>query len=173
MRRIRTLLGLVRKGLQTKPADWIEELKREFQDDITRGTFSGLMKLEHEQLDPVMECQAQACMESFVKLYDLPAHLDLDTFLKRIRTGGPSKIEIEREGDTILWRELHEGHCMCPLVSREVVPLSKGLCQCSIHWVRKLIERHAGRHARVELAESVAGGGQNCVFRIQLGEKMR
>lgn len=57
---------------------------------------------------------------------------------------------------------------MCPLVKRDIVHLKPELCRCAVHWLRMLIERHAHRPARVELVESVAGGAQECVFRITL-----
>ncbi len=148
--------------------DWIQQLIRDYQDTITKGLYEGIYRLEPKQLDGVMQCQAHACFEAFVKLYDIPEELDLDAFLERMSIGGPSKIAIRRDGDTILWEELHEGQCMCPLVKREVVALEPGLCVCAVHWVRKLIERHARRPARVEMLESVATGSRNCVFRITL-----
>ena len=150
--------------------DWIEELTRDYQDTITRGAYDGIYQLREQQLDGVMTCQAQACVEAFVKLYDLPEQLGLDTFLTRMATGGPSRITIRRDGDTILWEEEHEGRCMCPLVRRNVIPLKPALCVCAVHWLRMLIERHAHRPAHVELIDSVAKGGRNCVFRVTLGE---
>lgn len=150
--------------------DWIEQLTRDFQDKITRGTYEGIYALEGEALDGVMQCQAHACFEAFVQLYALPEDLDLDAFLARIATGGPSRILIQRDGNTILWDEQHEGQCMCPFVRREVVALKPALCGCAVHWLRKLIERHARRPAEVELLDSVAQGSQNCLFRITLAE---
>lgn len=150
--------------------DWIEQLLRDFQDVITRGAYAGIYRLEPEQLDEVMRCQAHACFGAFVQLYDIPEHLDLDAFLERMATAGSSPMRIRREGDTIYWEELHEGHCMCPFVKRGVIDLEPGLCRCAVHWARMLIERHAHRPAHVELVDSVARGAQNCVFRITLGE---
>jgi len=149
--------------------DWIEQLTRDFQDTITRGVYEGIAQLPEEQRDRVMACQAHACLQEFVKLYDLPETLDFDTFLARIATGGPSKIKIQRDGDIILWEEQHEGQCMCPLVRREVVPLQPALCACATHWLRLLIERYARRPCHVELRESVAQGTTNCVFVVTLG----
>lgn len=169
IRKARTNLRLVRRALRSRPADWVEELRRDFQDRIVAGTYQGLLQLDDQTQDRVMQCQARTCMEGFVELYDLDASLDLDRFLDRIANGaGPSEIDIERDGETIVWRERHHGQCMCPLVARGVVPANEMLCRCSVHWVRMLIERHARRPAEVELAESVARGDQDCVFRIRL-----
>jgi len=150
--------------------DWIEELLRQYQDVVTRGVYEGIYRLDEEARASVLACQGRVCCEEFVKLYDIPADLDLETFFTRMATGGPSRIRIQRDGDTILWEELHEGQCMCPLVKRGVVPLQPELCVCAVHWLRLLIERHARRSAKVELLESVARGSESCVFRVTLGE---
>jgi hypothetical protein len=101
--------------------------------------------------------------------HDLPASLDLDGFLARITGGGgPSQVTVARDGDTMVWEEHNAGECMCPLVRGNVVGLARALCGCAVHWLRMLVERHARRPARVELRDSVAGGGRNCVFRITL-----
>lgn len=149
--------------------DWIQELMRDYQDAITRGVHEGICRLGDEARNTVMEEQARACVAAFVKLYDIPEHEDLDAFLARMRTGGPSKIDIRREGETILWEEQHDGECMCPLVRRNVIRLRPTLCICGAHWLRMVVERHARRPARVELLDSVASGSKNCVFRITLG----
>ncbi len=149
--------------------DWIADLVRDFQDTITRGTFAGISQLPEPQRDSVLACQARACVDEFVKLYDLPDNLDFDGFLARMTIGGPSKINVRRDGDTIVWEELHEGQCMCPLVRREVIPLQAMLCGCAVHWLRMLIERFAHRPCRVELLDSVARGSMNCVFSVTLG----
>ena len=148
--------------------DWIEQLARDYQDTITRGAYVGIYQLPEQQLDGFMACQAHACVNEFVKLYDLPEQLDLDTFLTRMATGGPSRINIQRSGDTIFWEEQHEGQCMCPFVRRDVIPLNPALCRCAVHWLRMLIERHARRPVHVELVDSVAKGGKNCLFRVTL-----
>jgi len=107
---------------------------------------------------------------AWAKLYGIPGELSLDEFLERLRMGGSSKIEIEREGNTLLWRELHEGECVCPLVTRGVVPLDDALCGCARHWVRTLLERHVVGPVEVEILESAARGDRNCTFRVQIGD---
>jgi hypothetical protein len=148
----------------------IEKLIRDFQDGITRGTYDGIYALDEPGLERVMECQADACVRAYVDLYQIPADLDLDAFLERIRMGGSSKVEIRRDGNTILFEELHGGQCVCPLVTREVIPLKPQLCRCAVHWLRKLFERHVRGPVRVELVDSAAQGSQNCVFRVEIDD---
>jgi hypothetical protein len=145
-----------------------EQLVRDFQDRITSGTYAGVYSLDAQGLDHVMECQAEACVRAFAELYQIPAELDLDAFLEKMTMGGSSKVRMQRDGNTLLWEELHGGQCVCPLVTREVIPLEPGLCRCAVHWLRKLFERHVRGPVRVELLESAATGSQNCVFRIEI-----
>jgi len=150
--------------------DWLEEALRNYQDAITGGTWKGIYRLEGKALESVMHDQAEACVHAFVELFGISPALDLDQFLEQMQMGGSSKVTIERDGDTILWREEHHGECMCPLVKREVVPLDKKLCVCAVSWLRMLVERHTERTVEVELLDSVAGGSQDCSFRITLGK---
>jgi hypothetical protein len=145
-----------------------EKLVRDFQDRITRGSYDGIYALDEQSLDRVMECQAQACVGAYTELYQISEDLDLDAFLQKMTMGGSSKIRIRREGNTIQMEELHGGRCVCPLVTREVIPLEPGLCHCAVHWMRKLFERHVRGPVHVEMLDSAALGGENCVFRIEI-----
>lgn len=148
----------------------IEKMIRDFQDRILRGAYDGIYQLEGPALDRVMECHAAECARAFAELYDIPADLDLDAFLERMQLGGSSQITVERNGTEILWTEHHAGKCVCPMVTREVIPLDEKLCGCAEHWVRKLVERHVQGPVRVELVGSAAKGDENCVFRIVIQE---
>lgn len=149
--------------------DWLEELFRDYQDAITRGAYTGIYALDEAALDLVMREQASSCVHSFVRLFDIPAGLDLDGFLEAMATGGSAKVNVKRDGDTILWEEEHNGECLCPLVKRGVVPLKPQLCVCGVHWLRMLVERHTDRRVHVEMLDSVATGSRNCTMRITLG----
>lgn len=112
-------------------------------------------------------------MQAFVALAEIPAELDFDGFLDRMRTSGPSKVELERVSDDELpSRELHSGECVCPQVRQQVIPLDPKLCICGATWVCLLVERHARRSAAVTLVESVATGADNCVYGVMLGNKL-
>jgi hypothetical protein len=149
--------------------DWLEQAMRGFQDAITKGAYEGIYALEEPARDRVLESQAGACVHAFVELFGISKDLTLDEFLEKMRYGGSSKVEITREGDSILWDEQHEGQCMCPLVKRDVVPLGPELCGCAVHWLRMLVQRHTEAQVGVELLSSVATGSRNCTFRIRLG----
>jgi len=152
-------------------ADWVEQLMRNFRDELVGGLYEGIYGLEGEPLRRVMDTQATACVQALVALTDIPPELDLGAFLERMKISGPSRVRVEPAGDDeLLWTELHEGECVCPHVRQQVIRLDPKLCMCGETWVRLLIERHAHRHAEVSLVESVATGAQNCVYRIRLLE---
>ena len=153
--------------------DWVEQLMRSFRDKLVGGLYEGVYQLEGEPLRRVMDAQAEACVQAFVSLAEIPADLDFDGFLERMKISGPSKVELERVSDNeLLWRELHRGECVCPHVRQHVIPLDPKLCICGATWVRLLVERHARRAAAVTLVESVATGAQNCVYRVTLGDEL-
>jgi predicted hydrocarbon binding protein len=141
---------------------------RDFQDRITTGTWQGVCSIDAGARDKVLECQAASCVRAFAELYAIPHDLELADFLEKMRMGGSSRVVIERDGDDILWSEQHEGRCVCPLVTRNVIPLGTELCGCAAHWVRMLFERHARTRVAVELVESTAQGAENCVFRVKV-----
>jgi hypothetical protein len=151
--------------------DWIEQALRGFQDAITKGAYEGIYSLEEPVRDRVLESQAKSCVNAFTELFGISKDLTLDEFIEKMRYGGSSKVEVTREGeDTIIWDEQHEGQCMCPLVKRNVVPLSPELCGCASHWLRMLVQRHTDKKVSVELMNAVASGSRNCTFRVHLGE---
>lgn len=153
---------------QTPAGDWVERLIRDYQDAITGGLYRAIYRLDGRALRHLMDGQAAACMSAFLKLTDLPAPLELDRFLEAMRTAGPSPIDIQREGDIILWTERHRGECVCPLVRRKVIDLHPKLCLCGASWVRQLFRVAAGTEVEVETLETVATGAQNCRFRIRI-----
>jgi hypothetical protein len=158
---------------ETRGGDWVEELTRSVRDRLVGGLYEGLYDLEGAPLRRVMDAQAEACVHAFVALADIPADLDLDAFLERMKTAGPSRVRIDAAGDDeLLWTELHDGVCVCPHVRQNIIRLDPKLCLCGETWVRLLIERHARRRAEVELVESVATGAVNCVYRIRLYERV-
>ena len=158
---------------ETPGGDWVEQLMRSFRDKLVGGMYEGIYQLEGAPLRRVMDAQAKACVQAFVSLTEIPAELDFDGFLDRMKISGPSKVELERiSDDELLWRELHRGECVCPHVRQQVIPLDPKLCICGATWVRLLVERHARRVATVTLVESVATGAENCVYRVTLGEPL-
>jgi hypothetical protein len=146
----------------------IEQMVRDFLARIIQGTFDGVCALEESNQNRVMAHQAESCVRAYIELHRIRDELDLDAFLERMQAGEPGRIRIQRDGKAIIFDECQSGQCSCPLVTQNVIPLRAELCRCSVHWIRKLFERHVRGPVRVEVLESVALGSQNCVFRIEI-----
>ena len=156
---------------ETPGADWVEQLMRNFRDRLTGALYEGIYTLEGPELTRVLDAQAETCVHAFAALAEIPPDLPFDAFIERMKTAGPGAVQVERvSGDELLWTELHHGECVCPHVRQGVIRLDPKLCLCGETWVRLLVERHARRHATVEMVESVATGSQNCIYRIGLGD---
>ncbi len=147
-------------------AEWVQQLMRDFQDELTCGLYEAIYSLEQPSVEALMQAQARTCVAAFLKFADLRIPMDLDEFLQAMRTAGPSQIEIQRAGNVIHWAEQHHGECVCPFVRRGVVRLDPKLCICGAHWVRYLCKAVTNTDVDVETGETVATGAQNCCFRI-------
>lgn len=150
----------------TQAPDWVQDLIRDYQDELTSGLYETIYGLDEGSLDALMQGQACACVAAFLKLSDLRAPMDLDAFLAHMRIAGPSKIDIQQESDVIHWTEQHQGQCVCPFVRRGVIRLDAKLCICGAYWVKNLFDTVAKTPVEVETVETVATGAQNCRFRI-------
>ena len=153
--------------------EFLEELLRSHEDEVVCGLYRGLLTLDQPSFDAVIREAASACRARFMRMANLPTDLDLDEMIERMRRAGPDRIEIEREGDEILWRELREGQCMCPIVRRGIVELEPRMCACAAEWARGLVEMFYRGPVTVEIVETVATGSNSCLFRLKLGSASR
>ncbi len=153
--------------------EWVQVLIREFQDKLTCGLYEAIYGLEQRTVDTLMHAQARSCVGAFLELGTLRTPMTLDEFLEAMRTAGPSRIEIQREGNVIHWTELHEGKCVCPFVMRNVIRLDPKLCICGAHWVKVLFETVAQTQVDVQMVETAATGAKNCCFRVTVKEPAR
>jgi len=149
-------------------AVWVENLMRDFQDRLTCGLYEAIYSLERPAVECLMHAQARTCVGGFLDLSGLRVPMELDEFLRVIRTVAPSQIDIERHGERIEWIERHQGQCICPFVRRAVVRLDPKLCLCGAHWVQVLFEVAARTRVHVETVSTVADSAQDCHFRITL-----
>ncbi|MDI6857448.1 MAG: hypothetical protein QME71_03925 [Dehalococcoidia bacterium] len=149
--------------------EFVDELLRADRDEIVRGFCRGFANLDAASGTALLSEMAGACRNCFLRRADFPDGLTLEGLIERLETAGPHRIEIRRVEKEIIWSELLEGRCACPLVRLGTVPLCPRLCDCAVEWLRGLIEKYHGGNVTVELVESVAGGSQSCVFRVKLG----
>ncbi len=156
------------KDQQGDPAEWVQDLIRDYQDTLTCGLYEAIYQLDDAAVERLMHAQARTCVGAFLGFADLSPPMTLDDFLKAVRTAGPSPIEIRRDGDVIEWVERHGGECVCPFVRRKVVRLDSKLCICGAHWVQQLFATVAHTQVEVETVATAATGSQNCHFRISV-----
>lgn len=151
--------------------EFLEELLRSHEDEVVQGLCRGVFALDEPSFNAVVREMASACRARFLRAADIPTSLDLDGMIERVRRAGPDRIDITRDGDEILWRELREGQCMCPMVRRGAVELSPKMCACAAEWARGLVEMFYHGPVTVELLESVAIGSDCCLFRLKLASR--
>jgi hypothetical protein len=149
--------------------EFVEDLLRSQQDEIVRSMLDAVLALDEASSQAVLKEMAAGCLARFLRMVDIPVERGLDALLDRMRKAGPERVQISRSGNEIIWRELREGRCMCPLVRRNVVELQPKLCECSKEWTRGLVETFWGAPVEAEIVESVGMGSQDCVFRLTLG----
>ena len=87
------------------------------------------------------------------------------------------KENIRREGNTVFFNyvgnpkglKIADGYCLCPMIENGPAKLSPTYCQCSVGYVQYMFQKLiTGKPVRVELLESLRGGGTACRFKVTL-----
>jgi hypothetical protein len=81
-----------------------------------------------------------------------------------------------RDGDVVFFNyvgnpaglKIADGYCLCPLIEDGPKDLSATYCHCSKGYVAYMFERAIGRPVRVDLLESLRGGGKRCRFAVHV-----
>lgn len=60
-----------------------------------------------------------------------------------------------------------DGYCLCPIFEDAPKGVSPTYCQCSVGYVRAIVEQGLGKPAKVELTESILRGEKGCHFTIR------
>ncbi len=84
---------------------------------------------------------------------------------------------IYRSGNTVYFNyvsnpkglKISDGYCLCPMIEDGPVSLSPTYCQCSAGYVRYMFQKLITfKPVRVELLESLRGGGKSCRFKVTI-----
>ena len=113
----------------------------------------------------------ESCAKSWIKTYGYnPEFYNIDSWIKLVNELEPGIRDVRKEDNIIIY-ELKPGECVCPLVTRGVVELSRKLClACAPNFFEYIFGKAARKPVKVELVESYATGANKCVFRVyQLG----
>jgi hypothetical protein len=91
--------------------------------------------------------------------------------------GGLGRENIYREGNTVFFNyvgnpkglKIADGYCLCPMLENGPQTLSATYCQCSVGYVSYMFQKLiTGKPAKVELLESLRGGGKACRFKVTI-----
>jgi hypothetical protein len=144
-------------------------------------TWTGrFMRVLDEHLDEktrrgLMEANGRACAMGAYGPPDPAKTIGVDELVAGLaKYVGPENAR--REGDVVFFNyernpsglRIADGYCLCPLVEDGPADLSPTYCHCSVGYVAYLFERNIGRPVRVELLESLRGGGKACRFAVHV-----
>ncbi len=160
--------------------DYPHATSYEQRTDFARTWAGRFMRVLDERLDEkarcgLMEANGRACAVGAYGPPDPTAYVGLDDFVAGLaRHVGQENAR--REGDVVYFSyqgnpaglRIADGYCLCPLVEDGPADLSPTYCHCSVGYVAYMFERNIGRPVRVELLESLRGGGKACRFAVHV-----
>ena len=123
----------------------------------------------------VMEENGRQCAISAYGSPDPAQRLTVDELVAKLAVHVGAE-NCRREGDVVYFNyrgspgglQISDGYCLCPLVEDGPVDLSPTYCHCSVGYVAYMFERWTGRPMRVDLLESLRGGGKACRFAVHV-----
>lgn len=128
---------------------WVKELLKNMDSQLDEAARVKLMEANGRtcaRRDSVsMAEQNKGQMEKFLKVME--GHL------------GKGNARQEENKITLVYPE-----CFCPLVKSDPSRLSETYCNCSVGWVKEMLETVSGKMVRVELLKSIKRGGDCCHF---------
>ncbi len=150
----------------SKKVEWAKTWTKRFFDVMDA-------ELDEPTRRRIMERNGTACHQGSLK--GAKPHATLEQLVKAIAdSNGADSIRLE--GNTVYFSYVRnpaglrvaDGYCLCPLVEDGPPGLSKTFCYCSVGYVHDMFESITGRKAKVELLESLKGGGKTCRFRVDM-----
>jgi len=148
--------------------------------DFAKTWAGRFMRVLDERLDVetrrgLMEANGRACAQGAYGPPDPAKKVGVDELVAGLaKYVGPENAH--REGDVVYFNykqnpsglRIADGYCLCPLVEDGPADLSPTYCHCSVGYVAYMFERNLGRPVRVELLESLRGGGKACRFAVHV-----
>ena len=141
------------------------------------GRFMGVLDetVDDRTRRGLMEANGRQCALGAYGPPDPAQRLTVDELVAKLASHvGPENCR--REGDVVFFNyrgspgglQISDGYCLCPLVEDGPTDLSPTYCHCSVGYVGYLFERWTGRTMRVDLLESLRGGGKACRFAVHV-----
>ena len=133
-------------------------------------------KLDKATRDEIMESCGRLCHDTAYPAPPSPTQEAAARFLEGI-SKSVGKENIEQSGDeTVVHYQytqnpsglnVADGYCLCPIMEDAPKGVSPTYCQCSVGYVRAIVEQGLGKPAKVELTESILRGGKGCHFIVR------
>jgi len=146
------------------------------QDVIKRLVGQMDQKLDKATRDEIMESCGRLCHDTAYPAPQSPTPEAAARFLEGI-SKYVGKENIEQSGDETVMHykytqnpnglKVADGYCLCPIMEDAPKGVSPTYCQCSVGYVRAIIEQGLGKPAKVELTESILRGGKGCHFTVR------
>jgi hypothetical protein len=139
-----------------------------FLSEWVKGVLEGLNSVEEGKLPNVLAKCGERCMRSWIATAGLDKQcFTLDTLISKFNE--MPGIVWKKEGNTI-YEELSFGKCICPMVTWGIIEPNSKLCLgCTRNFHKTLFREVAGLSVeKSELIDSVALGGDKCIFRHHL-----
>jgi predicted hydrocarbon binding protein len=143
----------------------VQEAKEDPAMKFAHDWVKELLKNLDSQLDEVarvrlMEANGRACARRGSVSMAMQNKGQMAKFLK-VMEGHLGKGNARQDGNkvTLVYPE-----CFCPLVRSDPFRLSETYCQCSVGWVKEMLETVSGKSVQVELLKSIKRGGDCCQF---------
>ncbi len=147
---------------------WVKRFMDVLDQNLDSATFNKLMKINgalcakgaYGELTPMKESTLE----------------EIDSTISKWQ-GGLGKDNIYREGNTVFFNyvgnpkglKIADGYCLCPMLEDGPKTLSATYCQCSVGYVGYMFEKLiTGKPVKVELLESLRGGGKACRFKVTI-----
>ncbi len=148
--------------------EWAKIWTKRFFDIIDR-------QLDEPTRRRLMEEQGKTCYLGSKEKPQIAKPLTVDQLVAGMNKNAGETC-IRREGNSLYFNyvknskglRVSDGYCLCPLVEDGPRELSRTFCYCSVGYVREAFSMMLGTPVKVELLESLRGGGKNCRFRIDL-----
>jgi predicted hydrocarbon binding protein len=133
-------------------------------------------KLDKATRDEIMESCGRRCHDTAYPAPPSPTPEAAARFLEGI-SKSVGKENIEQSGDETVVHyqytqnprglKVADGYCLCPIMEDAPKGVSPTYCQCSVGYVRAIVEQGLGKPAKVELTESILRGGKGCHFIVR------
>ncbi len=146
------------------------------QDVIKRLVGQMDEKLDKATRDEIMESCGRLCHDTAYPGPRTPTPEAAARFLEGIRkTVGKENIEQSGDETVVHYQytqnprglKVADGYCLCPIMEDAPKGVSPTYCQCSVGYVRAIVEQGLGKPAKVELTESILRGGKGCHFIVR------